>query len=478
MKSIIIRLLCLFFLTVLLAACSNEKSALPEKIEIIPKPAETKFLEGTFDLSSKIKINQDESAHLPATNINHLKSVFSTTAESKNTAKIELKIIDDQKPGDEGYNLVIRKNYIKISAPKEAGLFYGIQSLIQLVEKAETNTLKCMEITDVPEFDWRGMHLDVCRHFFPVKFVKKYIDLLAMHKMNTFHWHLTEDQGWRIEIKEYPKLTEIGSVRSETMVGKNWDQFDGKIHKGYYTQEEIKEVVEYAKERFITIVPEIEMPGHSLAALAAYPEYGCTGGPYEVAKTWGVFEDVYCAGKDSTFIFLENVLSEVMELFPGKYIHVGGDECPKTRWKDCPDCQRRIKEEGLKNEEELQSYFIRRIEKFLLKNNRKLIGWDEILEGGLAPEATVMSWRGEKGGIKAAQKSHDVVMCPNDICYFDHYQGDPESEPLAIGGLTTLKDVYQYQPVPEGLEESRKHHILGAQGNLWTEYITTAEKLE
>jgi len=262
------------------------------------------------------------------------------------------------------------------------------------------------------------------------------------------------------------------------MIEKNWDEFDGVPHSGFFTQEDIKEIVQYASDRFITIVPEIEMPGHSLAALAAYPEYGCTGGPYEVSKVWGVFEDVYCAGNDETFNFLEDILAEVITLFPGQYIHIGGDECPKEQWKVCPKCQKRIQDEGLKDEFELQSYFIRRIEKYLIAHDRKLIGWDEILEGGLAPEATVMSWRGTEGGIAAAKMGHDVVMSPNNECYFDHYQADPEGEPLAIGGYTDLKDVYNYEPVPADLNEIEVKHILGAQANVWTEYIATEDHLE
>ncbi len=459
-------------------SCKNEIAPPEEPVDIIPKPTAIKYYEGNFDLSKPVKILKDQEIYLSKTHLDKLRSKLSQQNTEKGAGTIVFQLAEEEKLGEEGYQLKIEKNRIQILAKAEPGLFYGLQSLLQLIQKSENNNIPCMEITDVPAFEWRGMHLDVCRHFFPVEFVKKYIDLLAMHKMNSFHWHLTEDQGWRIEIKQYPKLTEVGSVREATMLGKNWDEFDGQPHGGYYTQEEIKEVVAYAKERYITIVPEIEMPGHSLAALAAYPEYGCTGGPYEVAKTWGVFEDVYCAGKDSTFIFLQNILSEIIELFPGEYIHIGGDECPKTRWEECKDCQARIKAEGLKDEAELQSYFVRHIEQFLLKNNRKLIGWDEILEGGLAAEATVMSWRGESGGIEAAHMGHDVVMCPNDICYFDHYQESPEKEPLAIGGLTTLEDVYHYHPVPEELEAKQQHHILGAQGNLWTEYISTAEKLE
>jgi len=315
----------------------------------------------------------------------------------------------------------------------------------------------------------------------PKEYVKKYIDYIAMHKMNTFHWHLTEDQGWRIEIKKYPKLTEIGAWRKETLIGHYRDKphkYDGKVHGGFYTQEDVKEIVEYAKSRYVTVVPEIEMPGHSVASLASYPELSCTGGPFEVRTIWGSSEDVYCAGNEETFHFLEDVLSEVIALFPSEYIHIGGDECSKGRWEKCPKCQARIKAEKLKDENELQSYFIKRIEKFLNANNRKLIGWDEILEGGLAPDATVMSWRGMVGGIEASRQGHDVVMSPTSHCYFDYYQGNPDLEPLAIGGYLPLKKVYSFEPTPDDLTTEEAKHILGAQANLWTEYIQTQEHAE
>jgi hexosaminidase len=315
----------------------------------------------------------------------------------------------------------------------------------------------------------------------PKEFVKKYIDYLAMYKFNTFHWHLTDDQGWRIEIKKYPKLTEIGAWRKETLIGHFRDRphkFDGKQHGGFYTQEEIEEIVNYAKSRYITVVPEIEMPGHAGAALASYPELSCTGGPFEVMTKWGINEEVYCAGNEKTFEFLKGVLSEVIELFPSEYIHIGGDECPKVRWEECFKCQARIKGENLKNEDELQSYFIKRIEKFLNSKGRKLIGWDEILEGGLAPDATVMSWRGMVGGIEASKAGHDVVMAPYSHVYFDYYQGNPELEPLAIGGYLPLKKVYSFEPTPEELTPEEAKHILGAQANVWTEYIKTPEHFE
>ena len=386
--------------------------------------------------------------------------------------------------------LSVTPKEIIIKARTAVGLFYAVQTLRQLlpveVEKEQKVnglilSVPACEIKDEPRFVYRGMHLDVCRHMFPVSFIKRYIDMLALNKMNTFHWHLTEDQGWRIEIKKYPRLTEIGAYRKETLVGHGGKEpyvYDGKPYGGFYTQDEVKDVVAYAKSRFITIIPEIEMPGHALAALAAYPELSCTGGPFEVFPRWGVVPDVYCAGKEETFNFLEDVLTEVIALFPGEYIHIGGDECPKDRWKKCPLCQKRIKDEGLKDEKELQSYFIARIEKFLSSKNKKLVGWDEILEGGIAPEATVMSWRGTAGGIEAAKQNHDVIMTPSSYVYLDYYQCEPKGQPLAIGGYLPLETVYSYNPMPAELTPAEQKHILGVQGNVWTEYIATTDYLE
>lgn len=390
----------------------------------------------------------------------------------------------------EGYILDVGSRRILIAGHDAAGVFYGIQSLRQVLpaalesESAESLRnvrISRMYIEDYPSFTYRGMHLDVARHFFDVDFIKKYLDLMALHKMNTFHWHLTEDQGWRIEIKKYPLLTEVGAWRKETLIGHGSRppfEFDGTPYGGYYTQDDVREVVAYAAARHITVIPEIEMPGHATAALAAYPELGCTGGPYEVETRWGIFEDAFCAGNDYTFEFLENVLLEVIELFPSRYIHIGGDECLKNRWKECPKCQQRIADEGLADEYELQSYFIRRIEQFLLKHNRNIIGWDEILEGGLAPEATVMSWRGVRGGIEAARLGHDVIMTPTSHCYLDYYQADPATEPLAIGGYLTLRQVYTFNPVPPELTPKEAKHILGGQGNVWTEYMKTSDHVE
>jgi hexosaminidase len=379
----------------------------------------------------------------------------------------------------EAYRLVSSEDGIIITGNSGRGLFYGVQTLLQLLPPEVYGprglrgmpvlNIPAVTIEDEPRYAWRGMHLDVGRHLYPVEFIKKYIDMLAMHKMNVFHWHLTEDQGWRIEIRKYPRLTEIGSVRKAA---------NGGTYGGFYTQDQIREVVAYARSRFIDVMPEIEMPGHSVAALAAYPDLSCTGGPFEVRTAWGVSEDVYCAGKEETFTFIEDVLSEVVELFPFRFVHIGGDECPKVRWEKCADCQKRRKDEGLKEEVELQSYFIRRVEKFLESKNRRLVGWDEILEGGIAPSATVMSWRGVQGGIEAAKMGHDVVMSPTSHCYFDFYQGDPQFEPKAIGGYLPLEKVYSYEPTPEGLTPEEARHVLGAQGNIWTEYIPDEKQVE
>jgi hexosaminidase len=390
----------------------------------------------------------------------------------------------------EGYKLEVKKDIILIRARTAAGAFYAIQTLRQLFpaqfyREAVTKQIEwgasCCVINDEPRFEYRGLHLDVGRHFFNTTFIKRYIDLLAMHKLNTFHWHLTEDQGWRIEIKKHPELQKISACRKETLVGHYSDKpakYDGEQYCGFYTQEEVKDIIQYAQKRFVTIIPEIEMPGHAQAALAAYPELGCTGGPYESATSWGVFNEVFCAGNEKTFDFLDDVLKEVCALFPGAYVHVGGDECPKERWKSCPKCQKRIQDEKLKDEHALQSYFIGRAEKMLAKYGKKLIGWDEILEGGLAPTATVMSWRGTEGGIAAAKLHHDVIMSPTTYVYFDYYQADPATEPLAIGGYLPLEKVYEYEPITSELTKEEAVYIKGVQANLWTEYISSPSYAE
>ena len=452
---------------------------------LIPKPQNIIVGKDSFIISSKTIIQADKNSF----EANYLRDLIKIQTgldlkiDSKDKSKsiqLLLKQPDTISFDKEAYELNVSNDKIIISAFSSQGLFYGIQTLLQVIpfEKNKEISIPNLKISDQPKFQWRGMHLDVCRHFFSKEFIKKYIDYLAMYKMNTFHWHLTDDQGWRIEIKKYPKLTEIGAWRNGSMIGHYTDQtFDNIRYGGFYTQEEIKEIVAYAKERHITIVPEIEMPGHALAALAAYPEFSCTGGPFQVGKTWGVLEDVFCP-KDETFMFLENVLTEVMELFPSEYIHIGGDESPKVRWKSCPHCQKRIKDEDLKDEHELQSYFIQRIEKFVNSKGRKIIGWDEILEGGLAPNAAVMSWRGTEGGIAAAKQKHFVVMSPGSHCYFDHYQGEPKNEPIAFGGYTNVEKVYSFNPIPKELSTEESKYILGAQANVWTEYMNTPEHVE
>ena len=398
-------------------------------------------------------------------------------APTDNTITLESAV--DSLLGPEGYHLSVTDRRINLRG-SPAGIFYGEQTLRQLFTLTTGGKLEIpgLEITDYPRFRWRGLHLDVCRHFFPVEFLKKYVDLMSVYKMNTFHLHLTDDQGWRIEIRKYPRLMQVGGYRAGSMVGPySAQKFDSLRYGGWYSQSQLRDLVSYAADRHVTIVPEIEMPGHALAALASYPALSCTGGPFEVGRAWGVYDDVFCPKKE-TFSFLEDVLSEVCDIFPGPYIHIGGDEVPKTRWKACAHCQALIKSEGLKNEDELQSYFIRQIGQFLTAKGKRSIGWDEILEGGLPPDAAVMSWRGTEGGTAAARMRHDVVMTPGGYCYFDYYQGNPATEPLAIGGYTTVEKVYSYDPVPSGLTPEEQSHILGAQGNVWTEYITTPRQVE
>jgi hexosaminidase len=385
----------------------------------------------------------------------------------------------DEKFDDEAYEITISKNDIHIKGGSRKSIQYGLTTLAQMI-RHHGFPLPEVRIYDKPYLSYRGMHLDVCRHFFTIEEVKKYLDYLAYYKYNHFHWHLTEDQGWRIEIKKYPKLQEIAAYRKETLIGHYSDKphkFDGQKYGGYYTQDEVKEIVAYAAERHIAVIPEIEMPGHALAALAAYPELGCSGGPYEVATKWGVFDDVFCP-TENTFRFLEGVIDEVIDLFPYEYIHIGGDECPKTSWENSPVCQKIMVENGLKDAHELQSYFIKRMEKYINAKGRKIIGWDEILEGGLAPNATVMSWRGTEGGIDAAKQKHKVIMTPGSHCYFDYYQSESADEPVAIGGFTPLKKVYHWNPVPKVLNDEEKKYIWGGQANVWTEYIKTFSQVE
>ncbi len=394
--------------------------------------------------------------------------------------------------GPEEYSIKITKKNCIVSASAYNGFLYAIQTLKQMtsnkiygstVDANEKFLLPCCTIKDAPRFAYRGMMLDCARHFFSVEEVKKFLDVMAMHKLNRLHWHLTEDQGWRMEVKKYPKLTEIGAYRNGTMIARDFSSNDGIRYGGYYTQEQMKEVVAYAESLGITVIPEIDLPGHMLGALAAYPELGCTGGPYEVWTKWGISDQVLCPGKENMFNFLEDVFTELMEIFPSEYIHIGGDECPKTEWAKCPDCQARIASLGIKADEQhsaeqyLQSYVTSRIQKFINEHGRKIIGWDEILEGDLDEGATVMSWRGVTGGVKASARGYDVIMSPNTYCYFDYLQGPQEEEPVGIGGNLPMDKVYSYEPF-DGLDEGQQKHILGVQANLWTEYIATPEHLE
>jgi hexosaminidase len=464
------------------------------QLNIVPEPAEVKMGKGNFTLSSLTEISvygeNKKAAEILKTKIFEQTGIqvkiTIIKSQPKSKQYIWFSFSADYAQTTGKYSLIIDKNRIEIKTGTDEGFFYAIQTFLQLLptSKEKSNlknyslSIPQLSITDYPRFPYRGMHLDVGRHFFPVSFIKKYIDYLAAYKFNTFHWHLTEDQGWRIEIKKYPNLTKVGSCRDRTLIGNYGSgKYDSIKYCGYYTQAQIKEIVQYATDRYITVIPEIEMPGHSTAALASYPYLGCTKGPYKVMDTWGVLDDVYCAGNDSTFTFLQNVLDEVMQLFPSKYIHIGGDECPKERWKKCAACQKRMADNNLKDEHALQSYFIQRIEKYLNSKGRNIIGWDEILEGGLAPNATVMSWRGEEGGIEAAKQNHDVIMTPGSHCYLDHSQSKNEDS-ITIGGYLPLEKVYSYEPIPAALTTEQAKHILGAQGNVWTEYIKNTSKVE
>ncbi len=462
--------------------------------KIIPKPAQMLIAKGRFTIDSGTKISASNELLNEATFLTQMLSVASgnhiTTVENKSEANVIL-ALDNSVGNNEGYTLTIRKDKIHITGKTATGVFYGIQSLRQLLPPTSetgvsgTLSLPAVDIIDEPRFTYRGMHLDVGRHFFPVEFIKTYIDLIALHKMNTFHWHLTEDQGWRIEIKKYPKLTEVGAWRSETLIGhmsgKEEDyKYDGKKYGGFYTQEEIKEIVAYAITKHVTIIPEIDLPGHSLAALAAYPQYGNFEQEYKVATKWGVFPQIY-APTEETFTFLEDILSEVADLFPSKYIHIGGDEAPKEEWENSEFAQDLMKKEGLANEYELQSYYMKRISDFLKTKDKYIIGWDDIIEGGLAEGATVMYWRHLEGSIKSAEEGHNIIMTPGSHCYFDYYQvpnRKRKKEPLAIGGFLTVEKVYSYEPIPESISKEASQHIIGAQGNVWTEYMTTTDYVE
>ena len=463
---------------------------------IIPRPQQVNVSnDAPFTLNAKTVISlgtnsQDmkRNANMLASYIEQATGIRPAIGKSKNGAAIIL-TIDKTIANAEGYKLDADAKQIRIAGASAVGVFYGIQTLrksLPLVNgKASKVSIPAVHIADAPRFAYRGTHLDVSRHFVTADSVRQFIDMLALHNINRFHWHLTDDQGWRIEIKKYPLLTQIGSKRAQTVIGHNSGKYDGKPYGGFYTQQQIRDIVKYAADRYITIVPEIDLPGHMQAALAAYPDMGCTGGPYEVWQKWGVSDNVLCAGNDKTLTFIDNVLKEITQLFPSKYIHVGGDECPKTQWQKCPKCQARIKalnleaKDGHSAEERLQSYIITHASNYLKSLGRNTIGWDEILEGGLAEGATVMSWRGESGGIAAAKQHHDVVMTPNSYLYFDYYQSlDKANEPLAIGGYLPLETVYSYEPMPKELTADEARHIIGVQANIWTEYMPTFKQMQ
>lgn len=481
---------------VCLTGCASRN----ERIAIVPYPNEVRPGRGSYAVAGAEVVCDSRADERTQRAVGEFAAQLSAVSGAESAMTVAdvpsgpgIRFVVDTSLPEEGYRLTVDANGVEARASQFNGFFYALQSIKQLLPAAIYGQspapeadwkLPCVEIVDAPRFAYRGMHLDVARHFFSTDEVKRYLDIMAVHKLNRLHWHLTDDQGWRIEIKRYPRLTEVGSVRKGTVVRKEWDNYDGVPYGGFYTQDEIRDIVAYAADRGITVIPEIDLPGHMLAALTAYPELGCTGGPYDVWGRWGVADDVLCVGKEKTFEFIEGVLTEVMELFPSEYIHIGGDECPKVRWEKCPRCQARIKALGLKDENGqqaehyLQSYVIARVEKFLNDHGRRIIGWDEILEGELAPNATVMSWRGSDGGIAAAKLGHDVVMTPNSHFYFDYYQSlDPENEPFGIGGYVSVDRVYSYDPMA-GLTPEQQKHILGVQANMWTEYIADDSHLE
>lgn len=496
-------------LTLLLPACAKSEKT----VNILPYPQQLEYTGGSFRASGAV-VNCDDAVDARSQDlIKRFASQLSITSGRMSTFATPMKLaaaaakseargfvfLLDNNLGEEEYSIEVSKKSLVVKASSRPGFFYALQTIKQMlpaaiygndmVKKADWN-IPCLKISDKPAFKYRGMHLDVCRHFFSVEEVKNYIDLISMYKVNRFHIHLTEDQGWRIEIKKYPRLTEVGAFRNGTMIGKDFESNDGIRYGGFYTQEQMKDIVKYADERCITVIPEIDLPGHMQAALTSYPELGCTGGPYEVWTRWGISKQVLCPGKEKTMKFLEDVLAEIADIFPSEYIHIGGDECPKAEWKKSPECQALIRRLGLKTDSEataeqrLQNYVTKRMQDFLEGKGKKIIGWDEILEGELAPGATVMSWRGTKGGIKAAQKGFDVIMSPDRYCYFDHCQSrDVASEPLCITSeknpdrAVTIDRVYKFDPY-EGLTPEQQKHILGVQANIWTEYISTYDYVQ
>ena len=480
----------MMMLAVLAVSCAKPQ---PQAFQVIPMPADVTVTDGAFCVKGVAVAVDSALDELSQKAVGRFVSALETATGAKTkSGEGGISFVLNTSLAPEQYTINVKADGAVVEASTLNGFVYACETLKQMLPAAIYGTTKAKadwvlpycSIQDQPRFAYRGMHLDPCRHFWTIEETKRYIDVMTAYKLNRFHWHLTEDQGWRMEIKAYPKLTEVSAWRNGTVIKKDWGSNDGIRYGGFYTQEQMKEIVAYAAERGITVIPEVDLPGHMVAALAAYPELGCTGGPYDVWTRWGVSEDVLCVGKEETFTFLEDVLTEMLDIFPSEYIHIGGDECPKDRWKECPLCQARIKALGLKAhgdisaEQELQCYVTARIQKFLNDRGRKIIGWDEILEGDLAPGATVMSWRGTQGGIDAARRGFDVVMTPNSHMYIDYYQSqERDKEPLCIGGLVTVPKLYSYEPY-DGMVPGTEDHILGVQANLWTEYITSDEFLE
>ena len=473
----------------ILAACQHK----PEAFSVIPMPNDVTLSEGTYAVAGKAFFLDPRMDNASSAAVWRFKKALETaTGRESPLGKGELQFLVNPDLAAEQYTISVSADGVVVEASALNGFVYACETLKQMLpaaiyggKKAKADwVLPCVRIADQPRFAYRGMHLDCSRHFWSVEETKRYIDIMTTYKLNRLHWHLTDDQGWRIEIKSYPRLTEVAAWRDGTCIGKDMESSDGIRYGGFYTQEQLREVVAYAAERGITVIPEVDLPGHMVAALAAYPELGCTGGPYEVSTTWGIKKEVLCPGKEATFTFLEDILTELTDIFPSEYIHIGGDECPRQRWKECPDCQQRIAELGIKSDDKhsaedyLQNYVTARIQAFLNSKGRKIIGWDEILEGKLAEGATVMSWRGVKGGLKAARMGYDVIMSPNTYMYFDYYQSaDKDKEPLAIGHCLPLEKVYSYEPYTD-LPAEACPHILGVQANLWTEFIGTNDYLE
>ncbi len=489
MRKTTISILC--FAVLLLSACTQQ---LPEaNYDVIPQPKEVVLNnDKPFVLDKQTKVYYEEGLQREAQFLSEYVSdimgyTLETVAYTDQLDDIVLRLAPDDFEQAEAYEINITTKQIAVKGSDAAGVFHGIQTLRKSLPIGESAIcqLPTAVIRDWPEFPYRGMHLDPCRHFMDLDSVKIYIDMLALHNMNQFHFHLSEDQGWRIEIKKYPELTKVGAYRNGTVIGRNGRLYDSIRYGGFYTQEELRDLVQYAAERHVNIVPEIDLPGHMQAALASYPWLGCTGGPYEVWKRWGVSDDVLCAGNEATMQFVEDVLNEVMDLFPSPYIHIGGDECPKVRWEKCPKCQAKIKELGIKGDERfskedyLQSYVMNRMAKVVEARGRRVIGWDEILEGNVSETAIIMSWRGTEGGIEAAQKGHDVIMTPASHLYFDYYQSeDPATEPSCVGGYLPVSRVYDFRPLPSVLTEEQQKHIIGVQANIWTEYITSFKHVQ